>query len=72
MACRANALDRQTNASIEKGKTNLLLTNATIVTVNETRDVVFDGAMAVVDGRVENCLLLELLTDQGIGTEIAG
>ena len=52
MACRANALDRQTNASIEKGKTNLLLTNATIVTVNETRDVVFDGAMAVVDGRV--------------------
>ena len=28
--------------------------------------------VTVVDGRVENCLLLELLTDQGIGTEIAG
>lgn len=26
--------------------------------------------VTVVDGRVENCLLLELLTDQGIGTEI--
>lgn len=28
--------------------------------------------VTVVDGRVENCLLLELLTDQGIGTEIVG
>ncbi|MGN1038802.1 MAG: acetylglutamate kinase [Mailhella sp.] len=26
--------------------------------------------VTIVDGRVENCLLLELLTDQGIGTEI--
>ena len=26
--------------------------------------------VTVVDGRVENCLLLELLTDQGIGTEM--
>ncbi|MEG1610128.1 MAG: acetylglutamate kinase [Bilophila sp.] len=26
----------------------------------------------IVDGRVENCVLLELLTDQGIGTEIVG
>lgn len=52
MACRVNALDRQTNASIEKGKTNLLLTNATFVTVNGTRDVFFDGAMAVADGRI--------------------
>jgi len=25
----------------------------------------------IVDGRVENCLILELLTDQGIGTQIA-
>lgn len=30
------------------------------------------GKVTVVDGRVENCLLLELLTDQGIGTEIVG
>ncbi len=30
------------------------------------------ATVTVVDGRVENCLLLELLTDQGIGTEIAG
>lgn len=28
--------------------------------------------VTVVDGRVENCVLLELLTDQGIGTEIMG
>lgn len=28
--------------------------------------------VTVVDGRVENCVLLELLTDQGIGTEITG
>ena len=26
----------------------------------------------IVDGRVENCVLLELLTDQGVGTEIVG
>jgi acetylglutamate kinase len=28
------------------------------------------GTVTVVDGRVENCLLLELLTDKGIGTQI--
>lgn len=28
--------------------------------------------VTVVDGRVENCVLLELFTDQGIGTEIMG
>lgn len=28
------------------------------------------GMATIVDGRVENCLLLELLTDQGIGTAI--
>ncbi|MGI6230141.1 MAG: amidohydrolase family protein [Tractidigestivibacter sp.] len=50
MACRDDKLDRQTNASIEKVKTDLLLTNATFVTVNGTRDVIFDGAMAVADG----------------------
>ena len=26
--------------------------------------------VTIVDGRVENCILLELLTDQGIGTVI--
>jgi acetylglutamate kinase len=26
--------------------------------------------VTIVDGRVENCVLLELLTDQGIGTVI--
>ena len=29
------------------------------------------GKVTIIDGRVENCLLLELLTDQGIGTQIA-
>ena len=28
------------------------------------------GKVTIVDGRVENCVLLELLTDQGIGTEL--
>lgn len=28
------------------------------------------GRVTIVDGRIENCLLLELLTDQGIGTQI--
>ena len=28
--------------------------------------------VVIVDGRVENCVLLELLTDQGVGTEIVG
>ena len=28
------------------------------------------GKVTIVDGRVENCVLLELLTDQGIGTVI--
>ena len=27
---------------------------------------------AIIDGRVENCMLLELFTDAGIGTEIVG
>ena len=26
--------------------------------------------VTIVDGRVENCVLLELLTDQGIGTQL--
>jgi acetylglutamate kinase len=26
--------------------------------------------VTIVDGRIENCVLLELLTDQGIGTQI--
>jgi len=30
------------------------------------------GMATIVDGRVENCLLLELLTDQGIGTAVTG
>ena len=29
------------------------------------------GKVTIIDGRVENCLLLEMLTDQGIGTQIA-
>jgi acetylglutamate kinase len=28
------------------------------------------GKVTIVDGRVENCVLLELLTDQGIGSVI--
>ncbi|MBO4311796.1 MAG: acetylglutamate kinase, partial [Desulfovibrionaceae bacterium] len=30
------------------------------------------GRATVLDGRVENCLLLELLTDQGVGTQLGG
>ena len=40
--------------------------------VNCCLDALREGVakVTVVDGRVENCLLLELLTDRGIGTEI--
>lgn len=30
------------------------------------------GMATIVDGRVENCLLLELLTDKGVGTAVVG
>ena len=50
------------------------LGNSSEVVVDNVRRALRQGVakVTVVDGRVENCLLLELLTDQGIGTEIAG
>ena len=37
-------------------------------------DAIEEGVekVVIVDGRVENCVLLELFTDQGVGTEIVG
>jgi acetylglutamate kinase len=48
------------------------ITGGMIPKVNCCLDALRAGGakVTVVDGRVENCLLLELLTDQGIGTEI--
>ncbi len=48
------------------------LTGGMIPKVNCCLDALREGVakVTVVDGRVENCLLLELLTDQGIGTEM--
>ena len=47
--------------------------NSSEIVVDNVRRSLRQGVakVTVVDGRVENCLLLELLTDQGIGTEIA-
>ena len=48
------------------------ITGGMIPKVNCCLDALREGVakVTVVDGRVENCLLLELLTDQGIGTVI--
>lgn len=48
------------------------ITGGMIPKVNCCLDALREGVakVTVVDGRVENCLLLELLTDRGIGTEI--
>ena len=48
------------------------ITDGMIPKVNCCLDALREGVakVTVVDGRVENCLLLELLTDRGIGTEI--
>lgn len=48
------------------------LSGGMIPKINCCLDALAKGVdkVTIVDGRVENCLLLELLTDQGIGTEI--
>ena len=51
---------------------NGTITGGMIPKVNCCLDALRQGVakVTVVDGRVKNCVLLELLTDQGIGTEI--
>ena len=48
------------------------LTGGMIPKINCCMNAISQGVdkVTIVDGRVENCLLLELLTDQGVGTAI--
>ena len=50
------------------------VTGGMIPKLNCCIDAIEQGVekVMIVDGRVENCVLLELLTDQGVGTEIVG
>ena len=51
-----------------------IVTGGMIPKLNCCVDAIEQGVekVVIVDGRVENCVLLELLTDQGVGTEIVG
>ena len=53
---------------------NGTVTGGMIPKLNCCIDAIEQGVekVMIVDGRVENCVLLELLTDQGVGTEIVG
>ena len=52
----------------------MFFTGGMIPKLNCCIDAIEQGVekVMIVDGRVENCVLLELLTDQGVGTEIVG
>ena len=55
-------------------RVNGTVTGGMIPKLNCCIDAIEQGVekVMIVDGRVENCVLLELLTDQGVGTEIVG
>lgn len=61
---------KQTEAYFEDGT----ISGGMIPKIKCCLDAVKGGAKKamIIDGRVENCILLELFTDQGIGTEITG
>ncbi len=59
---------KEANELYEKG----IVSGGMIPKLNCCLEALRAGAekVAIVDGRVENCLLLELLTDKGLGTEL--
>jgi acetylglutamate kinase len=59
-------------AETEKLQIDGVISGGMIPKVNCSRNALRAGVerVTIVDGRVENCVLLELLTDQGIGTQI--
>ena len=75
----AGILDKQGNLieHIDSADAGRLLADGTLTggmipKINCCMNAIRQGVdkVTIVDGRVENCLLLELLTDQGVGTEI--
>ena len=60
-------------ADAERMKADGTLTGGMIPKIDCCLNTLNSGVdkVTIVDGRVENCVLLELLTDQGIGTVIS-
>lgn len=72
-------LNKQLIRSLRADETTALFENGTLTggmipKVKCCLDALAEGVekAMIVDGRTENCILLELLTDKGVGTEIVG